>query len=117
DEQAVGPGLDGDEAERGDRQPVVGAEVVQQAALAAVGQDLVVDVQVDLRRQGFDLEGGLVVDAVGRGEPAAVLAAEAVAEEPAALGQGLVGGGGDLGQVDVAVLEGDDVAGARDAGD
>src|SRR5260370_24061881 len=43
DEQAAGAGFDGDVAEGGQREAVVGLEVVQQAPLAAVGQDLVVD--------------------------------------------------------------------------
>src|SRR5207245_64992 len=58
--QAVGTGLDGDEAERSDGQTMMGLEVVQQTALAAVGNDLVMDVKEDFRRQGLHLETDLV---------------------------------------------------------
>ena len=46
---------------------------------------------------------------------AVVLAAQAVAQQPARSRQLLVGGRGHLGQVHVGVLPGDDVAGPRDA--
>src|SRR5437867_1394799 len=55
-QQAACASLDGDKAEWGHRQAVVGLKIVQEAALAAVGQDLVVDVQKDLGRQHLDLE-------------------------------------------------------------
>ena len=93
----------------------MGVEVVQQAALAAVADDLVVDVQELLRGQHLHLEGGLVGDAVGAGEGVAALAAQAPAEEAALLRQGLLAGGGHLGEVDAGVVPGDDMAGAGDA--
>ena len=65
-QQAARPGFDGDETERGDGQPVIGLEVVQQAALEAVAQDFVVDVQEDLRRQDLDLKAGLISHAGGQ---------------------------------------------------
>src|SRR5262249_54154547 len=114
-EQATGARLGGDEAERSHRQTVVRREVVQQAALAAVGKNFGVDVQKDLRRQQLNLKTHLVVNGVGAGEAAAVLAAQFVVQQPAALGKFLFGGGGHLGQIDVGVLPGNDVAGARDA--
>ena len=86
DEQAARAGFEVDVTERGDGEAVVGAEVVEQAAFAAVGEDLVVDVQEDLGRERFDLEAGLVDDAVGAAEGGAVLAAEAEVEQAAALG-------------------------------
>src|SRR3954451_13792531 len=57
------------------------------------------------------------MDTVRAGERGAVLVAQTIAEETTLLGQQLVGGGGDLGQVDVVVLPRDDVAGASDAND
>ena len=72
---------------------VLGREGVHQAALLAVGPQLVLDVEEDLRRQRLDLEAHLVVDAVGTGQLAAVLAAQPVVEQAATFGQLLVGRG------------------------
>src|SRR5262249_132182 len=58
---------------------------------------------------------GLVLDAVGTAQGAAVFTAEAVAEQTPFLGQLLVGGGGDLGEEHIRVFPGDDMAGPRGA--
>src|SRR5437660_406871 len=68
EEEATGAGLDGHEAERRHGKTMMTGKVVQQSALAAVGEDLLVDVQEEVRRQHFDLETGLVEDAVSTGE-------------------------------------------------
>src|SRR5688500_18049978 len=78
EDQTAGPRLDRNKAERRDREAVVRPKVVEQAALAAVGEDLIVDVQEDLRWQRLDLEAHLVVDAMGAGQSPVVLAAKAV---------------------------------------
>src|SRR5207247_214695 len=98
EEQALGARFDGNQSQGRHAQPLIGLEVVQEPAFLAVGQDLVVDLQEDLRRQRLDLEGGLVLDAVGTAQGPAVFAAELVAQQAAFLGQFLVGGGGDLGE-------------------
>src|SRR6266478_4147804 len=93
---------------------MVGLEIVQQAALAAVRKNLVVDVQKDLGRQRLDLEAHLVVDAGGTGEGAVVFAPQPVVEQATFFRQVLVGGG-HFGQENVVVLPANDVAGAGDA--
>jgi len=84
-EQAAGAGLDRHQAERRQRQAVVRLEVVQQAALAAVGQDFLVDVGENVRRHTSTGKWS-GSDAVGAGERAAVFAAQPVAEQPPASG-------------------------------
>jgi hypothetical protein len=66
-EKTAGPGLHRDIAQRRERQPVVGLKIMKQTALAAVGQDFIMNVEENLRRQNFDLEIGLIIDAVGTG--------------------------------------------------
>src|SRR5262245_31934786 len=115
EEDTLGPGFDLDAAEGSDRQAVVGLEVVQEAALAAAGKDLVVHVQEDLRRQRFDLKAHLVDDAVSARKGTAVLASQPVVQQATAFRQGLVGGRRHFREQDIGVFPGDDVAGACDA--
>src|SRR5262245_41731719 len=56
EEQAIGPSFDGDITERGQSQAMVRLKIVQYSALAAVGQNFVVNVKEDFWRQHFDLE-------------------------------------------------------------
>src|SRR6266542_2030507 len=67
-EEAARAGLGGHEAQGSEGESVVGLEVVQQAALAAIGEDLVVDVQEDFGLERLDLEGGLIGDAMSADE-------------------------------------------------
>ena len=69
EEQALRTWLDHNVAQRGNGKTMVGLEVVQDAAFAAVGEDLIVDVQIDLFGQLFDLETHLVNDIVAADEP------------------------------------------------
>src|SRR5436309_961083 len=73
--QTARPGIRGDVAERSQRDAMMAGEVVKQAALAAVGPDLVVNVQEQLRLQHLDLEAHLVVNAVRAGQAPGMLVA------------------------------------------
>jgi len=87
---------------------------VQQPALAAVDQDLLVNVQEYLRRQRLDLKAGLIGDVAGAADVAIVLAAEAIVEKAAFFRERLLAGG-DLREEDVGILPADDVPRPRDA--
>jgi len=113
-EQAARPRLDGKEPQGRQGQAAGAVEMVEEAALGAVGEDLVMDVDEDLGVQRFYLEAGLVRDAVQQGEVVGVLAAHAVVEQAAAVRQRLIGRGGDFGKLKVRVTPGKHVAGAGD---
>jgi len=115
EKQATATGLSRDEAERGHRQAIVRRKIVQQAALATVGENLIVNVEEDFRCQYLNLKAHFIVDAVCAHHPAGVFVAQLVVQEPAFFGQFLLGGGGYFGEMNVGVFPGDDVAGPRDA--
>src|ERR1019366_9051330 len=101
--------FDHDITERGHRQAMIWLKVVQDAALVAVGENLVVDLQVDLFGQCFDLKAGLVKNIVAASEASRMFAAQAIAQESALIGKSLIDVR-DFGQKDVLVLPGDDIA-------
>jgi hypothetical protein len=94
-------------------EPMVGLEVVQQSALGPVGEDFLVDVQKDFRRQRFDLEIHLVSYPVTAGHARGVFAAQSVAERTAIFGKGAIDIG-QFGQQAIGVFPGDKVSGAGD---
>jgi hypothetical protein len=108
-------GVGGHEPERRQGEPVARVEEVQQAALAAVGQEFRVDPDECLRGQDFGLGAHLIGDG-GRGpEGVRVLPLEAMPPDPAPARQALPAGRGHLGQMEVGGPPGEDVAFGRDA--
>jgi hypothetical protein len=87
---------------------------MQQAALVAVGQNLIVDVEENLRGHDFDLKAHLVVNAVRAGQAAGMFAAQFVVKQATAFGEFLLGSGRHFGQMHVGILPRNDVSGARD---
>src|ERR1700722_9474615 len=77
-EQTIQPRFHDDIAQRRNREPMIRLKVVQDAALGAVGEDLVMDVQENLFRQRFDLKAGLIDDVIAASEAARMLAAQAI---------------------------------------
>jgi len=71
---------------------MVGLKVMQQAALAAIGQDLVVHVEEYLGRQDLHLEICLIVDAVRARQGGAVFASQPIVEQPPPFRQAVVRG-------------------------
>ena len=78
--QAPRPTVGVDEAERRRVNAMLGWEVVQQAALLAVGSQLLLHVQENLRRQHFDLKADLIIDAVRTRQLAGVFVAQPIVE-------------------------------------
>jgi hypothetical protein len=113
-EESAGVGLDGDEPEWSQGEAVVRLEIVEKSTFATVGEDFVVDVVKNLRAKAFELEGGLIADAVGTGQVAGVFAAKGIGEEPTFSGQ-FSSGLGSLGKVNVTVFPADDVTGTGNA--
>src|SRR5437899_12880848 len=93
---------------------MVGLKIVEQTALAAVRQNLVVHVVENFRRQDLDLEIRLIVDAVRAGQGSAVLAPQSVVEQPSPFRQASLRGG-HFGQMEIAIVPGNHVAGSGDA--
>src|SRR5438552_1687823 len=77
----------GHETERSQRQAVVRLEIVQQATLAAIGEDFIMNVEEDFLREHFHLKTHLVTDAVGARQTTGVLPAQAIAEQATLIGQ------------------------------
>jgi hypothetical protein len=90
---------------------MIGLEIMQQAPLAAVGENFIVDMEKYFRRQHFHLEVHLVTNATGKSPGGALLAAKAITEQRPSLGQRLVGGR-DFRQVNIAIAPSDHVAGS-----
>ena len=81
-EEAPWPELRVDVAEWLARESRFEGEVVEEAPLGTVGEDLVVDVMELLRGQRLDLEARLVAHAVGAVEGRTLLEVEAMVEQP-----------------------------------
>src|ERR1051325_7508124 len=111
--QAIRPRFGDDITQGRDGQAVVGLKVVQDAAFAGVGEDLVVNVKENLLAQPLDLKTGLINELITTRNASRVLAAKVIAKEASLLRQRLLRVG-HFGQQDVLVLEGDNMAGARD---
>ena len=113
--QTAGPPFRGHEPKRSERQAVIRLEIVQQAALAAIGEDFIVNVKEDFLGKHLDLKAHLITDPMSAQQTSGVLPAQAIAEQAALIGQRLIGSGRDLCQDNVAVFPGDDMAGPGDS--
>ncbi len=90
-------------------------EVVEQAALASVGKDFVVDLSEQRGGQGLDLKAGLVMDAVRAREIRALLLMEAISQKSSPFGKILPCRRGHFRQENIGIFPGDDVACTGDA--
>ena len=83
DEDALGPRFERDQAKGRDGQAMIGLEVVEQSAFGAVGENLVVNMHKNFRRQRLHLKARLVDDAVAQAKRGGVFAAQAVVQQTA----------------------------------
>ena len=98
DQQAPGPRLEGEVADRRRGHPVGVGEAVEEPVAAGVQGHLVAEVGEDLGVDPLDLQAGLVLDPRAGPERRGPLVADRRVEQQARLGQGGRGAGQDLGR-------------------
>jgi len=114
DHQTTHSGVRGDKSQRRRKVILPGNELMEHAALAAIADQIVVDLGKELRGQILQLRTHLVRDSGGSPKGIIGLAMEAMAPDLAACRQGLVVGSDYFGQDQVVGSPGDNVAGGGD---
>ncbi len=113
-QQAAVPRLDIDIAQRPQGHPAAGIEAVQHPLPLAVVSQLVLEGPKDLGFDRFELEIHLIAGTAAAFHPVAAFPLQLPADQPAFLGQRVMGRRGDLRQRLAGVSPGDHVAGAGD---
>jgi hypothetical protein len=112
--ETTSSGFRGHEPKRSERKAMVGLEVMQEAALAPIGKNLVMHVEEDFLGEHLYLKAHLITDPVSAEQAVGMLTPETITKQAALFGQELIGGSSNFRQGNIAVFPSNHMASSRD---